>query len=386
MRESQAFWSYVHSDDLAEGGRIARLAKDVVAQVEMLTGEPLTIFLDSDAIKWGEAWREKIDESLANVACFVPVLTPRYFMSAECRRELQVFARAATRLGFRELVLPLLYADVPGLDGTGPPDDLVDLIRGFQWEDWREQRFADCASGDYRRGVARLAKRIVDANRHAEIKGETVILPSPVPEEAEPRNEEPAGLLDHIAAAEESLPKVTSIAEGFGSDLALIGRLAEEASKEIDLRDKQGGTFGTRLLVFRKLANELGEPVERMWSRSGEFLAELNRVDDGFRPLIQQVASEAKDDASTRKNACEFFTTVRGMAANARGGLGSLEQMIGKIQPLESMSRDLRPVLRRLRQALTRMLEARDVTDEWVSLVDRSGVPCEDGNRTELSA
>ncbi len=32
MADSEGFWSYVHDDDDAEGGRITRLARDVTAQ------------------------------------------------------------------------------------------------------------------------------------------------------------------------------------------------------------------------------------------------------------------------------------------------------------------------------------------------------------------
>ena len=48
MANSQGFWSYVHADDQAEGERISRLARDVADQFEMLTGEPLALFLDRD--------------------------------------------------------------------------------------------------------------------------------------------------------------------------------------------------------------------------------------------------------------------------------------------------------------------------------------------------
>jgi hypothetical protein len=73
----KGFWSYVHRDDYAEGDRISQLARDVVAQFEMLTGETIELFLDKDSIEWGEVWRVKINESLASVAFFIPVMTPR---------------------------------------------------------------------------------------------------------------------------------------------------------------------------------------------------------------------------------------------------------------------------------------------------------------------
>jgi hypothetical protein len=96
LSTSQGFWSYVHADDAAEGGRITDLARHLQAQYEMLTGDALVLFLDRDALKWGDEWRNKVDESLAGIAFFIPLMTPRYFLSAECRRELQFVARVAT--------------------------------------------------------------------------------------------------------------------------------------------------------------------------------------------------------------------------------------------------------------------------------------------------
>jgi hypothetical protein len=133
MSGSRGFWSYVHTDDEAEGNHISRLAKDVAAQFEMLTCESLSLFLDTGSLEWGTDWREEINSSLATVAFFIPVITPRYFRSAECRRELQRFARRATQLGVKELVLPLLYVDFPAWRDEPNTDDLITLVRTFQW-------------------------------------------------------------------------------------------------------------------------------------------------------------------------------------------------------------------------------------------------------------
>jgi len=97
MLIAKGFWSYVHDDDDAEGGRITALARDLSAQYEMLTGESIDLFLDRDDLEWGNDWRATVDGSLAVTAFFIPVLTPRYFSSAECRRELNAFVRKAKR-------------------------------------------------------------------------------------------------------------------------------------------------------------------------------------------------------------------------------------------------------------------------------------------------
>ena len=77
MAEFQGFWSYVHADDNAEGGRISRLAKDVVDQYEMFSDAKINLFLDKDDIEWGQNWRARVDDTLASVVFFIAVMTPR---------------------------------------------------------------------------------------------------------------------------------------------------------------------------------------------------------------------------------------------------------------------------------------------------------------------
>ena len=375
MANSQGFWSYVHADDQAEGERISRLARDVAAQFEMLTGEHLTLFLDKDAIKWGEGWRERIDASLASVAFFIPVLTPRYFMSPECRRELQFFARQATRLGIKELVLPLLYVDVPSLHDDSVPDDLISLVRTFQWEDWRELRFADVGAEGYRRGVARLASRLVEANRQLERADVTAIAAQTDEALIEVVDDSP-GFLDRMATSEETLPKLVGTIQSIGRDIDHIGQVMQESTAEIQKGDRQAKGFAARILVARKTARQLSEPVERVWSLGNEFASQLHQVDDGVRVIIERAAAEVQQDPDSRTAVCSFFDAVRSMSAATHVSLSSTQRMIDALAPIEKMSRDLRPVLRRLRQGLTTMVEAWEVSDEWVQLIDGSGVEC----------
>ncbi|HVF60417.1 MAG TPA: toll/interleukin-1 receptor domain-containing protein [Thermoanaerobaculia bacterium] len=375
MANSQGFWSYVHADDEAEGERITRLARDVVAQFELLTGETISLFLDRDAIKWGEDWHDKIDSSLASVAFFVPVMTPRYFMSPECRRELQFFARRATRLGIKELVLPLLYVDVPALHDETSKDDLVTLVRTFQWEDWQELRFADVSSEAYRKGVARLAARIVEANK--QVEKTSIVAIAQASEIFDGTGDDSPGFLDQIASAEEALPKLEETIETIGREIVLIGQTMKNATEEIRQGDEQAKGVATRLLTARKVARQLEEPAERVWSRGNEFVSQLHTLDEGFRAIIDRAIVEVEQDADAKSGICTFFNAVRSLAVAAHEGLDAVEGMITAIEPIEKLSRDLRPVLRRLRQGLTTMVEGREIGDEWVKLIDDSGIVCD---------
>src|SRR5437773_732640 len=165
-------------------------------------------------------------------------MTPRYFMSAECRREVQFIAREATRLGVKGLVLPLLYVDVPSLHDNTTTDDLIVLIRTFQWEDWRDLRFFDVSAEAYRRGTARLAARLVEANRQAE---NTVNVATMAVTESgdhvDMRADESLGFLDRMAIGEEAGPKLAATLEKIGQQIDIVGKLTRDATAEVKRGD-----------------------------------------------------------------------------------------------------------------------------------------------------
>jgi len=346
----------------------------------MLTGEKIDVFLDRDDIAWGENWRNKIDESLSSIAFFVPVLTPRYFMSSECRRELQFFAQRARKPGIEELILPLLYVDVPSLNEDTPSDDLVALVKTFQYEDWRELRFSDVDSGEYRRRVAQLAQRLVEANKMAE---EANVAAAAV--ELEPSIEDgddSPGLLDKYVAAEETLPQWQETLEAISEEITRIGQIVQEAAEDMEKGEAQGRGFAARLTIARRLSQRMREPSERVWSFGNEFASQLHQVDAGLRAMIERAPSEARENPESLSNICTFFDAIQELSNAAREGLGAIQGMIDSISPVEAMSRDLRAPLRRLRQGLTLMVEAREVTDGWVELIEGTGIDCDDVART----
>ena len=79
------FWSYTHEDDRLDGGGILRLSHLIMEEYDLLSGEPLKLFIDRNDIAWGEEWRKRVDSSLAQTTFFIPIITPRYFTRPECR-------------------------------------------------------------------------------------------------------------------------------------------------------------------------------------------------------------------------------------------------------------------------------------------------------------
>lgn len=300
-------------------------------------------------------------------------------MSAECRRELQYFAQRARNLGIEELVLPLLYVDVPSLHGDVPSDDLVTLVKTFQWEDWRDLRFLDVDSSEYRRGVARLAQRLVDANMRVE---ETNVAAAASTQglEWQEDTDDPPGRLDQLAAAEEALPQWQTTLEAIEEEITSIGQIMEDGSADIERGNAQGKGFAARLTIARKLSQSLREPSENVYSLGNKFASQLHQIDPGFRAIIEQAPAEIRDDPATQTEACSFFEMIRELSASAHEALQSMQEMIDAISPVEAMSRDLRDPLRRLKQGLTLIVEARDVIGEWVQMIDASGIDCDDAS------
>ncbi|MDQ7794519.1 MAG: toll/interleukin-1 receptor domain-containing protein [bacterium] len=374
---SRGFWSYVRRDDEIEGGRISALAALVQDQYELLTGgEKLPLFLDRDAIEWGQHWKTVIDKSLASTTFFIPVLTPAYFESPECRRELQEFIRKAKRLGYEDLLMPLLYVNVPGFPNELSQDPLIRSLRQFQYEDWTELSLADPSSPQHRKGVRRLALRLRQANQDAGLAEGVSTTPQIDLRLEEGMTNDSPGLLDRLAKAEEALPKSNDILRLISQDINLIGQIMTEGTACIKRADQQGKGFAARLVTVRRVASQLDCPTQRIWEWSNEYASHLHDINTGFRDLIERAPAEVQENPDSQAGFCDFFRSVTRVSAAASAALESIQKMIDACAPLKGMSRDLRPPLRRLEKGLTIMVEGGQVMNEWVQLIQASGIIC----------
>jgi hypothetical protein len=331
----------------------------------------LSIFVDRDGLEWGDAWRVKIDENLAAGDFFIPILTPRYFMRAECRRELQLFVQEANDLGLRDLVLPILYVDIPTLSNGDPDDEIVKLIKQFQWEDWRSLRYAMRDSEEYRRAVNRLASRLADANKRVE---DTEITPPPTapsivtPEDDESDDED--GTMDRLAEAESSMPSWVQIIETISSIITSITPLLTNTKKEIEESDHKGQGIGGRLRVFKKLAKELEAPANQIEQLGQDYTSELYKIDRGTSLLIAQIPEALKKDGEDKEAALLLKENISNLVNTTKGSLLSLNGFLDSMRPLEAMSKDLRRPLRKIRKGLTHVSEGGKIITAWEDLLD----------------
>ena len=159
------FWSYAHEDNKLDGGAILKLAHLLEQEYNLIAGEPLHLFIDQDSVAWGDEWRSRINSALVETTFFIPIITPRYFMRPECRRELLEFAAKAKSLGVEELLLPILYVK-PQDFSTENSDEAIALIARTQHVDWRATRLQELDSREYRKAVNALANRLLEVARN----------------------------------------------------------------------------------------------------------------------------------------------------------------------------------------------------------------------------
>lgn len=363
------FWSYVRDDDEMDMERITELSRDVTRHYEGQTGDAIEIFLDVDGIRWGEDWQEKINATLSNVAFFIPVITPRFFKSAACRSELQFFANKADRLGVKELIMPLLYVDFPGLHVEEPEDKLISLVRKYNWRSWVDVRFTDRDSAEYRRAVNDLALELVSRMEHLNTPAVVEAVEAAALEAAA---EDGPGVLDRLALMEEAMPRWGSTIERIGVAIVEVGRVMQQGTEDIEKGNRGGKAYAARLTVTKRVAKELEGPVAEVEELGQDFAADLANIDDGIRLFFTQVDDQnlSNDDLASAK---EMGDSLMSLADVTEESMGAAQRMIGAIEPLETMSRDLRKPLQRLRSGLTSLTQAQQTTKDWADLASERG-------------
>ncbi|MFJ8747384.1 TIR domain-containing protein [Embleya sp. NPDC127516] len=356
------FWSYTHRDDVLDDGRILRLAESISHEFEIVTGEALNIFRDNTSLAWGHVWLSRIDSALATSTFFIPVITPRYFKSQQCRREIISFAQNAASLGLEELLLPIYYVNVPELSGEHVDDEVVTLIRERQRVDWRELRLADEKSPEYRQAINKLAIRL------SEILEQTAaaVAPNSTPPPEEP--DEP-GTLEIMAATEEALPRWLNTINLFAEVTSELLVEMQWAAGAFSDSDAHGKGFAGRLKISRELAERLDEPVEKITSLGSQYSAELLAIDPGMIGIIRQ-ATEGQLSAEETKMADDFFSGIKDLVEVTRTVTPSLKEFASGASNAAKVSRHIRPVMNQIQAAIQKVIDGQTIIEGWARLID----------------
>lgn len=364
------FLGYAHIDDKADGGRVTRLAQKIQLEYQALTTQELDIFVDRLSLEWGEKWRERIDTSLQATTFYIPIITPSFFNSAECRREFLAFVNTAKSLGVEEYILAIRYIPVSDLTEDSS-DDVKALVAATQFVDWEGLRFEDEDGPMYRRAVNGLAKRLVDLSQQVEARpmvgpGTTIATT-----DADDEDEDAPGLLDLIGDFEPAAQDWLKTVNRFAPLMLEFNDVLNEGSEELDA--VAGKPFAHRVLALKKIAARLEPSTKGIEKTGAEYITRLLALDPSVRAMIElSMATTPGTDAE--KAAKEQFRAIKSMAATSSDAVESLSEAGRSARKYAKYSRDLRPAFRRFEVGTRSIVDGQSVIDEWERLVDDSGL------------
>jgi hypothetical protein len=401
MSEIAGFWSYVHDDNDSVDGAVTRLAERVVSIFELLSGQPLKLFIDGD-LEWGEAWKERIDRELQETTFFIPIITPRYFQSEECRRELVKTKTAVERFEVSQLLLPIYYVTVPEMEVDNPEDELMAFVKEAQREDMREVRLAEESDAVHRKLVDGLAGRLLRISRETEglpappreperqsstdssgaaIESPIVVQRTPSdPDHIEPQiqssakpgqplgsfsreGDEATGSLEKLAAGEEALVAWSETVQELSKEISAIGTFAEEETPAMEAAD----TFAGQLAVANRLALKLEEPAENIARIGQDYSTHLLVVDPAVQTLIEnaRTSPEVKEEEETK----DLFQGILSMTGSARKTAAQLMDLVKNMEAAAQVSRELRRPVRRIQTTLRNITDGQKILDDWEAQV-----------------
>jgi formylglycine-generating enzyme required for sulfatase activity len=322
----RGFWSYVRDDDVHERGRLSRLRERLEGEIGAQLGRHATIFQDLHAIRSGQDWERRLTELLDEASFFVPILTPAYFTSPACREEAEFFLARMRAMGRDDLVFPLYYLNVSGLDDKGmkAADSLMASLTRPNWLDWRSLRFRVDRSPTVKKQIAKFASDIIDALQRAEAA------PPPIgstsvgrasPEDALVRQVE--ALTAKIVELEKALEEERAARQRqeLNAQIKSLIALAEKARRPLiqisDLFSHNDAPVISGIKVTISIEDVFG------LSKPGGKLVEA--LVEGVKPLAEGIRNIALSDR-TRKLVSDIVagtrSLVRNVARHVRGKPG----------------------------------------------------------------
>jgi len=354
------FWSYSHEDNVADSDGIVELAESLRREFALVTGESLTLFVDQTAVGWGDEWRRRINNALAETTFFIPIITPRYFARDECRRELLEFTAQARSLGISELVLPIRYAEVKNLTEQNP-DEAIALTARMQYVDWTKLRLKGTSSPEYRTAVNALAVRLAHLASTIAEKQLSDELKSidPAEEDAEPGLAEIFDQINRILPLWVETMEVYQVATAqHDATWAIYGPRIQKAEKS--------GPASALFPLLQRLAAEDLPIAERALSQARTYAAKTIELD----PLILAAARIGAEHPSEKSIFADLQAAIRlnqenRLKSDVRVNLG-FETSLVWAQKRAHISKTMRRLAQTLALYERTISEANRIIQKWV--------------------
>ncbi|MEK6324151.1 MAG: toll/interleukin-1 receptor domain-containing protein [Acidobacteriota bacterium] len=326
-------------DDEHNNGRLTEFRKNLSAEVKAQTGNEVPIFQDRDAIEWGQNWKQRIERSINEVTFLIPVITPSFFRSSACRKELELFLEREKRLGRNDLILPLCYIDTPLLSNQTKQvtDPLAEIVASRQYADWRDLRFEPFSSPIVGRTLAQLAIQIRNALERTSSFPHTVTEQTKQEEESQSKR----GVVEAGQAVKELLSEIEKIGPA-------VSRWMNKVDEQIDRFEKAttpAQQQRTATLMASHLRNGSKE-LEQMLPKLDET------VDVAIEFISAYIARRSSLTPTDREELSTFRRQISGMLEGVKQLLGIMRSRSSTVLKLGDISADMDGASKRMAKGL----------------------------------
>jgi hypothetical protein len=357
--EISVFVSYAHIDDQATYGRISKLIEDVANTYRSMTGKAVGVFQDVDSIKPGEYWKDRIRLGLSSSSVLLAFVSPAYLRSTNCREELSEFLAFLNANSSIRLVIPLLYADPERIEANFADDGLWKRLLDLKRVDISKLRYIDPGSSEWIIASEEIADSIdkilseVSAAL-ADSKNESDQHETPNSAQID------EGLLERMAAVEESVPAMSENIQHFGKLLEQFASSTDKATPDME----RARTFGEKLAVSNRLAQRITPIAQNMEKTANTLVRDFSQIDF----VVSYIINAARSNPDELLENSEALASVDSIWTMALEGYNSLQQIDGLSSSLAQgigFSKNLDRPLKSMQRAFLRMADLRGILNGW---------------------
>lgn len=150
------FLSYNHADNDHLDNGIVEFVEKVIEEYEFSYGDSLSLFVDTQSIKWGEGWQKALDRAVEATNFLMPAVTPRYVRSQACRDELFKFYQRIEG-NANSHVLSIVWQPIDDLELDASGERAREIIKDHQYVQVNDLRDLPPSDPVYKSAIRRAA-------------------------------------------------------------------------------------------------------------------------------------------------------------------------------------------------------------------------------------